>query len=179
MVSRSAPRTVGLVEVQQVAGRRAERPDGSGDEDVPAGDVARLAGQLCAAAGEAAGLVAETEWREPGPVRPEGRRRDDVRARGEVLPVDRADELGPGRDEFVEHGPLRDAAGEQERAHGAVGQQRAGREAFVESGARVHLARSLAEGGRQPSAAMVPRRRPSVRVPSVARRTCGGRGRPL
>jgi hypothetical protein len=59
--------------------------------------------------------------------------------------VDRADQLGAGGDQLVEHGALGDAAGEQERAHGPVGQQRAGREPFVESGARVHLARSLAE----------------------------------
>ena len=48
----------GLVEMEDLAGRRTQRPDRPGDEDVPAGYVAGLAGELRAAPGELAGLVA-------------------------------------------------------------------------------------------------------------------------
>ncbi len=53
--------------------------------------------------------------------------------------MDRADQVGAGGDQLVEHGALRDAAGEQERADGAVGEERAGREALVKPGSCVHL----------------------------------------
>ena len=48
-----------LVEVQDLARRRAERPDGPGHEHVPAGHVARLARDLGATPREPARLVAQ------------------------------------------------------------------------------------------------------------------------
>ena len=169
-----------LVEVQEVAGGWPERSDGSRDEDVAAGDVASLARQLRAAPSQATGLVAEAEGRQPRPIGAEGRGRDDVRAGREVLAVDRADQLWPRRDELVEHGPLRDAPREQERAHGAVGQEWAGGEALAEPGTCVHQARSLAEQAvSQPSAAMVPRRRPRSACHRAPAGPAAGRGRPL
>ena len=79
-----------------------ERPDRSGDQHVAAGDVARLAGDLRAAAGQLAGLVGQAVRGEPDAVRAERGGLDDVGAGGQVLAVDRADQLGSARDQLVE-----------------------------------------------------------------------------
>ena len=127
-----------LVEVQDLARRRAERPDRSSHEHVPARDVAGLACDLGTTPREPASLVAQAVGREPDAVRAERGRLDDVRASRQVLAVDRPDQLGPGRDQLVQHGALRDAAAEQQRAHRSVGQQRAGSQALTESVAVAH-----------------------------------------
>ena len=82
--------------------RSAQRPDGPGDEDVPAGHVAGLAGDLGAAPRQPAGLVGETVGGEADAVGAERRGLDQVGAGREVLAVDRADQLGPRQDELVE-----------------------------------------------------------------------------
>ncbi len=86
-----------LVEVQDLARRRAERPDRPGHEHVPARDVARLACDLGTTPREPARLVAQAVGREPDAVRAERGRLDDVRASRQVLAVDRPDQLRPGR----------------------------------------------------------------------------------
>ena len=70
-----------VVEVEQVAGRRAERPDRPGDQHVAPGDVACLAGELGAATGQLAGLVGQPERGEPHAVGPERGGLDEVGAR--------------------------------------------------------------------------------------------------
>src|SRR4029453_4948501 len=101
-----------LVEMEKVARRRTERPDGPRDRRVPTHDVARLAGDPGRGAVEPVRLRREPESREPDPVGPERRRLDEIGARLEVGPVDRPDELRPGRRELVQARPLRDATGE-------------------------------------------------------------------
>ena len=109
--------------------------------------------------------------REPEPVGAERERLDQVGARVEVLPVERPDEVRPLARQLVEARALRDAAGEQQRAHAAVGEERgrgeAGREAVA----------GEAHAGK-PSA---PRRAagPASACRPASSRTCGGRGRPL
>ena len=162
----------GVVEVEQLARRRPERADRARDEGVATGDVAGLAGDLGGPAVEASRVAGQPERREPDPVRPERGRLDQLRAGVEVLAVDRADEVRPGRRELVEAGPLRDAAGEQQRPHPAVEQDRRPGQALPEPLPLVH-GRSL------PEAVTVPRRRTTSSRPSASSRTWGGRGRPL
>ena len=144
MASRNAPRTWARIEVDEVAGRGAERTDGPGDQDVAAGHVAGLPGDLGAAPRQPAGLVGEPVRREADPVRPERRGLDQVSARREVLAMDRADQLGSREDQLVERGTLRDPAREQQRAHRAVGQQRPLGQAIAEPSRRIH-ARTIAD----------------------------------
>ena len=122
-----------LVGVAELAGRRAQRPDAAADPRVAAADVARLAGDLGGAPVEAAGLRREAEGVEPHPVGAERDGLDEVRARVEVLAVERGDQVRSRRGELVEAGALGDAAREQQRAHAAVREQRGGGEAGGES----------------------------------------------
>ena len=133
-----------VAEVGEVVGGSAQRPDGPGDEDVPAGHVPGLAGDLGAAPRQPAGLVGETVGGEADPVGAERRGLDQVGAGREVLAVDGADQLGPRQDQLVQRGTLRDPAREEQRAHRPVGQQRTLGEAFAEPGARIH-ARTIAD----------------------------------
>ena len=137
----------GRVEVDQVVGRRPERSHGPGDQHVPAGDVAGLAGDLGAAPRQPAGLVGEAIGGQTHPVGAKGRGLDQVSAGRQVLAMDRTDELRPRQDELVEGGPLRDPAREEQRAHRPVRQQRAGGEAFPEPSARFH-ARTIPDASR-------------------------------
>ena len=123
-----------LAQPQQLAGRRAERPDGSADPGVAPDHVAGLAGELRAAPVECARPVGQAVRGQPDPVGAEGRGLDQLGAGLEVLAVDRPDDLRTGRDQLVEVGPLRDPAGIEQRAHRAVGQQRPGRESGQEAG---------------------------------------------
>ena len=115
--------------------RRLERPDRAGHEHVAlAGHVARLARELGRAAIEQRGAVGQAEC---------GARRKrlapkelvsiDVRAGRDVLAVDRADQVRPRLDQLVERRPLGHAAAEEQRAHGAVEQQRRTRQPLGES----------------------------------------------
>ena len=112
-----------------------------------AGHVARLAGHLGGPPVEAVGLVGQAEGRQAEPVGPERGGLDEVRAGLEVLAVDRADEVRPGRRELVEAGPLGDAAAVQQRAHRPVGEERPRGEPRAEPGAgRRRLRRGHARG---------------------------------
>ena len=51
--------------------------------------------------------------------------------------MDRADQIGAGGDQVVEHRSLWDASAEEQRAHGAVGEERSTRQALAEAGARI------------------------------------------
>ena len=167
----------GVVRVAQLAGGRAERADAAADPRIPSADVAGLAGDLGGAAVQATRLGGEAEAIQAQPVGPERQGLDEVCARVQVLAVDRPDEIRSGRGQLVQAGALRDAAGEQERAHPAVGEERAFGEAGGEAGAGLaHEARILAE---RPAGPARPRRRPSVRAPSTSSRTWGAAGRPL
>ena len=109
-------------QMDELAGRRSERSDRARHPGVPPGHVACLAGELRAAPVERGRPIAHPVSGEAEPVGPERGRLDQLGAGVQVLPVDRADQLGPGRDQLVEVGPLRDAPREQERAHRPVGQ---------------------------------------------------------
>ena len=127
-----------LVEAHQVAGRRAERPDRAGDEHVTPGDIPRLAGDARRGPVEPVCLAREAVNGEPDPIGTERRGLDDVRSCLQVRPVDRTDELRPGRRQLVEAGTLGDAAGEEERAHRAVGEEWTRRESLPETLPTVH-----------------------------------------
>ena len=140
-----------LVEVQDLARRRAERPDGPGHEHVPAGDVARLACDLGATPREPARLVAQAVRARAGC----GSRRTwtvsmmsapAARYSRWIAPIS----SGPGGDQLVQHGALRDAAAEQQRAHRSVGQQRAGSQALAESVAVAHRLGLVRQVRREP-----------------------------
>jgi len=74
------------------------------------------------------------------PVGAEGERLDEVRAGLEVLAMDGRDEVRTRGGELVQAGSLRDAPGEQQGAHAAVGQQGTFGKAGGETGARqAHL----------------------------------------
>ena len=88
------------------------------------GRLAGLAGQLGAAAVQSTGQLLEPVLGQAEAVGAEGVGLDGVRAGLDVLAVDRRDELGPGQDELVQAGALRDAARVEQRAHGAVEQER-------------------------------------------------------
>ena len=105
--------------------RTAQRADRPANERIPAGDIACLAGQLRGPSVQARRDVAQAPAREPDPVRTEGRRLDEVGPGVEVLPVDRADQVGPRENELVEAGALRDPPGEEQGPGRAVGDERA------------------------------------------------------
>ena len=163
---------VGIAEVQDLAVRRAQRPDRSGDQHVATGDVARLAGDLRTASGQLAGAVGEAVRGKPHAVGTEGGGLDDVGADRQVLAVDRTDQLGAARDQLVEDRSLRDAAAEQQRAHRPVGQQRTGRQSVTEPGPGVAGRHASSAGSGRASAR--PRRRAR---PCGARSPRAGRAR--
>ena len=110
-----------------------ERADRAGDEHVAlAGHVARLAGDLRRAAIEQPCLVGQTKRRQAQPVRAKAVGLDRVRAGFDVFAMDRADQVGPRLDQLVERRPLGQAAAEEQRAHGAIEQQRRTRQPLAE-----------------------------------------------
>ena len=119
-------------------------PTEPGHEDVPAGHVAGLPGDLGAAPIQPAGLVGEPVGGEADAVGAERRGLDQVGAGREVLAMDGADQFRPREDQLVQRGALGEPAREQERAHRPVGQQRTLGKAFAEPGARIH-ARTIAD----------------------------------
>ena len=119
--------------VDRAASRSAKWPDGAADERLVTGYVPCLAGELCPTTIERARLGGEPVRRQANPVRAEGRGLDCVRAGLQVFAMDRADHVRAGDDELIQRRPLRDAAAEQQCAHGAVEQERAPREPLVEA----------------------------------------------
>ena len=111
--SRKAARTVASPQMQR--GRGSGAPSGPME---PATSTSRPATSRASRASwaprrvEPAGLVGEAVRREPDPVGAERRGLDQVRAGGEVLAVDGADQVRPRLDELVEARP---AAGSRAR----------------------------------------------------------------
>ena len=86
----------GVVRVAELARRRTQRADRPADPRVAAADVAGLARDLGRAAVEAAGLRGQPVGVEPEPVGAERQRLDEVRARVEVLAVERRHQVRSG-----------------------------------------------------------------------------------
>ncbi len=103
-----------------------------GDEHVAAGHIARLARELRGAAVDGAGAIGKAERGETEPVGAERVGLDGVRAGLDVLAVHRADQVGVALDQLEQRGQLRHAAAPQQRAHGAVEEQRLARDPFGE-----------------------------------------------
>ena len=114
-----------LARPRRAARWRRDRADRAAHECFSTADLARLARNLGSAPVEPADVVLEAVQRQPPPVRAERQGLDQLRARLEVLAVCGANEVRPARREFVEAGTLRNAPAEHERAHAAVGEQRA------------------------------------------------------
>ncbi len=113
--------------------RRAQGPDAPRNPGVPTAHIASLAGDLRRPPVEPGSFRGEAEHIEPEPVGAERQGLDQLGAGLEVLAVNGGDKVRARGGQLVEAGPLRDAAREQERAHAAVGQQRAGGQACGES----------------------------------------------
>jgi hypothetical protein len=103
---------------------RPQRTDRSGHERLASGHVPGFTGELGAAAVDPRGQLLQAELRQPEAVCAEGVRFDRVRARLQVLAMDRRHDVGVGQYDLVEAGPLRYAAAVEQRAHGAVEEQR-------------------------------------------------------
>ena len=137
-----------IAQSQHVRGRATERPDRARDQHVATGHVARLAGDLGAPSREPPRLVGQAVRRQPDPVGPEGRGLDEIRTGIEVLAMDRPDQVRARGDQLIEAGPLRDAAREQERAHGPVGQDRPLGQPFAKACSCVHRGTAYRAGRR-------------------------------
>jgi len=151
------------------------------DQGIAPGNVTRLARELGCPPVQPRGEIAQAPGPEPNAVCAEGRRLHDVRTRVEVFAVDRAHEVRPREDQLVEAGPLRDSAREEERAGGAVGDERASGQARPESVAlrRADLPRiaTLAHPAILPCVAQPTRRGPLPTAVSRARRVRRADGR--
>jgi hypothetical protein len=145
--------------------RRGEGTDRASDEDLPTRHVARLARDLRASPVEPRCLVGEPVVGEPEPIRPERVRLDDVRARGDVLAVARADQVRPRLDELVQRRTLRDPAAEEQRPHRTVEQERSCGEAIGERSAGVGERRG-SHGDRVARRVLSPARRSRPSPPS-------------
>ena len=130
-----------LVMCGELARRRTERPDRSGDEHIPAGDIARLPGHLCGPTVERMGAARQPICRQAMPVRPERRGLDEFGTRLDVLAVNGSDQLGPGRRELIQTRPLGNAPRKEERAHSTVRKDRTAAESHPEAFALVHGAK--------------------------------------
>ena len=102
----------------------AERADRAQHEDVAPGALADVAGEPHAPGVDLAHPIREPVDRELEAVRAEGVRLDAVGARGDVVGVDRLDDLRLVQVEDVEAGVERHAAGIEHRAHRAVAEER-------------------------------------------------------
>src|SRR5207237_1272368 len=102
----------------------AERPDRAQHEDAAPGALADVAGEPHAPGVDLAHPIREPVDRELEAVRAEGVRLDAVGPRGDVVGVDRLDDLRLVQVEDVEAGVERHAAGIEHRAHRAVAEER-------------------------------------------------------
>ena len=115
------------------ASRLAERSDGATHECVAPAHLAGVAGEGGRPPVEVDDPLRQAPGGEPRPVRAEREGLDQLRAGLQVLAVGAADQLGLGRHELLQAGPLGHAAAEQEGAHPAVDEQRPPREAVAEA----------------------------------------------
>ena len=104
---------------------RLEGPDRAANERLAPGHVTCFAGQRGGPAIEQPNADLQAGRRQPEPVRPERQRLDQLGARREVFPVGGPDEVRPAHDELFQARSLGNPPAVEERAHAAIGQQRA------------------------------------------------------